>query len=533
MIQHFPNVEIIPDKENDNPAIRLYGRRFYKDQTEIELLTEFLLVFVSPKTVGFREKMWQEAFPDAQAIQELAVSGGESGLAYHPKPRLILKLFSFLGSSKVETRHRCHAEKFRGVTEQLKRQIDPSSKIGTDEALKLLEQVMVGFVGVAQNRTWCTHSFLPVSANLIASETIWSPTEALKEKISSWDQAVSKGIFKYSAHDFMARGGELLFLQLLNLFRCLETDEVRDFKMLIGHSEQSGETFLADLQNGIREFLCRMPYLSDLADWIESADFEAASSGKDLKTKCGWVPASTWPESYLFAYELVNILRATIDPLEKLELLKLCAVFQVLRTLSAQAARVCDTDLSSCSHLSGPLGFVWLITAPENSERPLKQASQKNFAKIQEIIFKAVRKNDELYEAPKKIRKKDRFKDGDEQSMDLFSKLGKKIGLIVPWKGPGARFTVNEILLRYLTLSIVAPGQRMTLTSFQKNLFNHYGISIGGEQLRKGVKWTLADQDISVPYAEQQWFEDALKASGFLIQLSDAVSLVHNPFKND
>lgn len=530
MIEHFPKVENFPDKEDDNPAIRLYGRRFYKDQTEIELLSEFLLVFVSPKTVGFRQKMWQEAFPDLEAIEDLATPGIDSGLAYHPKPRLILKLFSFLGSSKVETRHSSHGKKFRSVIEQLKARIDPSGKIGKDEALRLLEQVMVGFVGVAQNRTWCTHSFLPVSSNLIASETIWSPTEARKEKISSWEQAVSKGIFKYSAHDFMARGGEVLFLQLLNLFRRLDTIELKDFKNQIGHGEQYGATLATDLQNGIREFLGRMPYLSDLAGWIESVDYEAASNAKDLKTKCGWIPTSTWPESYLFAYELLNLLRSNIDPLEKLELLKLCAVFQVLRTLSAQATRVCDADLSTYSHLSSPLGFVWLITAPETSERPLKQASQKNFAKIQEIIFKAVRKNDALFGNFSQSTKKNRIKDGDEQSMDLFTKLGKKIGLIIPWKGPGTRFTLNEKLLRYMMLSIVAPGQRMTLTSFQKNLFNHYGISIAGEQLRKGVKWTLSDQDISVPYSEQQWFEDALKASGFLIPLSDAVSLVHNPF---
>lgn len=530
MVQHFPSIEIIPDKENDNPAIRLYGRRFYKDQTDIELLAEFLLVFVSPKTVGGRKKTWQEAFPDAQAIAELAGSGAESGLAYHPKPRLILKLFSFLGSSKVETRHPCHGKKFESVVEQLKARIDPSGKIGRDEVLRLLEQVMVGFVGVAQNRTWCTHSFLPVSANLIASETIWSPTDARREKISSWDEAVSKGIFKYTAYDFMARGGEVLFLQLLNLFRHLETNEFKDFRNRIGHDQQLSETLPTDLQNGIRDFLGKMPYISDLAAWIESVDSDVASNAKDLKTRCGWIPVSTWPESYLFAYELVNLLRAGIDPLEKLELLKLCAVFQVLRTLSAQAARVCDTDLSVYSHLSGPLGFVWLVTAPETSERPLKQASQKNFAKIQEIIFKAVRKNDSLVGPSTVARKKDRFKAADEQSMDLFAKLGKKIGLIIPWKGSGTRFTLNEKLLRYLTLSIVAPGQRMTLTSFQKNLFNHYGLSIAGEQLRKGVKWTLANQDISVPYAEQQWFEDALKASGFLIPLSDAVSMIHNPF---
>ena len=35
--------------DQTNPAIQIYGRRFYKDQTPVEYLAEFLLVFASPK----------------------------------------------------------------------------------------------------------------------------------------------------------------------------------------------------------------------------------------------------------------------------------------------------------------------------------------------------------------------------------------------------------------------------------------------------------------------------------------------------
>ena len=37
--------------DQKNPAIRLYGRRFYKDQTPIEYLAELLLVFASAKKI--------------------------------------------------------------------------------------------------------------------------------------------------------------------------------------------------------------------------------------------------------------------------------------------------------------------------------------------------------------------------------------------------------------------------------------------------------------------------------------------------
>jgi hypothetical protein len=47
-----------------NPAIRLYGRRFYKDQTPVEYLAEFLLVFASPKQQdgeGAYQAQWERS----------------------------------------------------------------------------------------------------------------------------------------------------------------------------------------------------------------------------------------------------------------------------------------------------------------------------------------------------------------------------------------------------------------------------------------------------------------------------------------
>ena len=51
VLARFPDNGEIGENQADqrNPAIRLYGRRFYKDQTPIEYLAEFLLVFASSK----------------------------------------------------------------------------------------------------------------------------------------------------------------------------------------------------------------------------------------------------------------------------------------------------------------------------------------------------------------------------------------------------------------------------------------------------------------------------------------------------
>jgi len=530
-IQRFP--EIREDKFNDkNPAIRLYGRRFYADQTEIELLSEFLLVFASQKSIGGRKLLWERGFPDAESLKNWPA---DTPLEYMTSPRLALKLFAFLGSSRLETRHPCHRNHFETIVGLLKNGIDTSPGIDKEEVLTLVEQVLVGFVGIAQNRTWCTHAFLPVSASLLACESIWKHKQAQKKPKITWEEATGEGgLFDHSAHDFMARGGELLFLQLLNVARLAEKENVHQFEEEMDHPHGTATHLLPRIETGLKDFLGSMPYLSQLVDWVEAADTSAlgglSSSIKSHRIKCGWIPAESWKESYLFGYELANICEAVLDPLEKLDALDLCCVFQVLRSLCSQAARYSRGINDQVKSLGGNLGFAWVVTDPDLQDKALKLAGRTNFTRIQEVIYEAIRSHYALEGDPLSPDLQRLFKEADKHSSGLFAKLGKRIGLITPWKGPGTRLTLNERLLRYLVMAIVKPGERMTLASFEGNLFKHYGIGINGPYLERGVRWSLKDPNVSLGNADQTWFERSLRASGFLIPLSDAVSLVHNPF---
>jgi len=50
----FPPIQLVNDREHGedcNPAIQLFGRRFFADQTIAELLVEFLLVAANPKRI--------------------------------------------------------------------------------------------------------------------------------------------------------------------------------------------------------------------------------------------------------------------------------------------------------------------------------------------------------------------------------------------------------------------------------------------------------------------------------------------------
>jgi len=523
MITPFPDLILQLDKEDANPAIQLFGRRFEKDQTPIEYLAEFLLVFVNEKRVDGISNKWSFGFPDIESLEKWPTSDPE--LRYCAPARLIVKLFSFLGSSKIETRHPCHQKHFKNIHEILQEQIETIQSIRPDQVLSLIEQALVGFVGIAQNRTWCTHTFLPVSSGLMAGETIWNHKNSQTEPNLKWKDSVER-FYKYydfSKHRFMARGGELLFLQLCNLFKNYRNQELSEFVKRLGYDVNVSD-LKKRLEQGLIDLVTSVPSLEKLAKWIENSDPDTAQKTDKYTATCGWCPSETWPEAYLFAYEMVNLCESTIDPIEKIELLKLCCVFQVLRSLCAQSVRYWKNLTEEEKGTGGANGFAWIVTDHEGQNKPLKDAGKANLQKVQQLIHGALR-NPIIKPSSKG------YKIADEQGQALFIKLGKQIGFIVPPKtGPGARFVITESLLRYLVMALIPPGERRTLESFKETLYKHFGIAIGGQQLDKAVRWTYPKQSFVIRKKDENWFEEKLRATGFLIPLSDAVSLVTNPF---
>jgi len=531
-VDRYPSIEELK-REDENPAIQLFGRRFYKDQTEYEYLIEFLMLFISEKQIGDTEISGYDSddwkgFPEINDLQSLAQSG--DALNYYPPLRLALKLFAFLGSSNIETRHPCHIKRYNFVFDELKKRIQ--SIIPEKRVLEIIEQVLIGFEGIAQNRTWCTLVFLPMATKLIAGEAIWKRMEGKKHPDISWETDVFRTtkFFTFSNHDFMARGGEVLYLQLCNLFSKINTQDVTDFEKQMNHPTGTVLELKAQIESGLKNHFKAPPSLAlnALVDWIESADpwTKEEIEGPETKRKstCGWCPQESWPEAYLFAYELANICNAAIDPIEKIEMLKYCCVFQVLRSLCAQSARYWDTLKNDGSgQYGGICDFAWLVTSPDLKDQALKNTAARNLSRIQEMIHGALRNE--------KIDPKDgSYRLGDEQGQELFVKLGKKLGFIVPWKGPNARMVFNDELVRFFALALIKPGQRMTYTSFQDLLFRHYGIAVGDQWLKKAIRWTYPTQDVKIHSTDRDWLEEKLRITGFLIPLSDSFSLVRNQF---
>lgn len=123
------------------------------------------------------------------------------------------------------------------------------------------------------------------------------------------------------------------------------------------------------------------------------------------------------------------------------------------------------------------------------------------------------------------------FAEADKHGFQIFRKIAKELGLVIPRTGRGQRFVLPAHLLRFLVAALVAPGERVRLTEFYSRVFAHYGIALGERELATALDWSGIDsgsKDYAVA-ADTGWVEEALQQGGFLVELSDAVSIVHNP----
>jgi len=137
---------------------------------------------------------------------------------YAPKWRLNLKLFSFMGASRLDSRHETHRQHYRELLSHLRANTRVLDSGAEDDVLRTLENLLLGFQGAGSGRTWCAQSFLPICPGTLAGETIWNETVARRRRPSDWDSVVGelKTYFSTDKHKFLARGGEVLYLQVCN-----------------------------------------------------------------------------------------------------------------------------------------------------------------------------------------------------------------------------------------------------------------------------------------------------------------------------
>lgn len=522
VFQRFPeNVDVGGTLKADkaNPAIRLYGRRFYKDQTPTEYLAEFLLAFSSPKLKN----------GDGSFQFSIPLEDGKSEPCYYPEDRVALKLFSFFPTSKLETRHVVHRAAY----------IDSLKKVESvfynngekQEAVQLLQSLLNGFVGVSSNRTWVTNCFLPASAALLSREVNWEHVKAgrgKKGEVKNWDSSLE--YFSDNLRNFMSRGGELLFLQLVNLFEELEQHQFDDLLAVpvYFHLKSRLKNLKPIIEGNIKSLIDdSSSNIESIVNIIEGtlSDYKIHDSKKS--SSLGWVPKSSRTEALLFASEIENICSSSIGALDKLDFLQTLCCMQVMRTLCFQARRIDD----SVAVTEGFVGnYVWIVANPNETTTGItRKMAQNSFSVIESMLYRVLR-NPALITNGVVFSEQD-FKNGDDNAFRHFTKFAKEIGLVIPRQGQGTRFVLHQGLLRFLVAALIRPGERIRLNQFYQRIFAHYGIAIGGDQLKVALQWIgkEADSDTYAVASSSTWVEEALKQGGFLVELSDAVSMVTNP----
>jgi len=520
----FPVGVISTGKEDRNPAIQLFGRRFFSDQTTIELLVEFLLVAVSRKLV---DQEFDTPLPSYEVIKHWPMRGE---LKYAPKARLNLKLFSFLSASKLDTRHQTHRDHLKELYGLMRDRIEVRED-NKDSVLRTLENLFLGFQGAGSQRTWCAQSFVPICSGLISGESIWQQSRA--RDVEDWEEALN-----YFAHNqwlFLARGGEVLYLQICNALG--QTPEA-----VVAWAQQAGlkDSLTRDelnpvwlhrqLNAGLTKLLEECPStVSNLAEFVDSGVEKETSQRTDTDygelryTACGWCPRQSWPEGYLFAVEMQRICRAEIDLMERLNLLELACAMQVLRSLATQAARYASPPVDGLSP-----AYRLAISDPAGENEAVRQVSKASVQSVEKMIYDALRHQDIESRIPKPERAK-LYREADRRyGHKLFVTVAKRIGLITPRRGGGMRFVLNERLLRLLVVTLI-PSGRLTYDSFKRLAEAHYGLALDEPSLGRASKWATGVKIESFEEPTDDWFQNMLEAAGVLRRLSDSCSLVENP----
>ena len=437
-----------------------------------------------------------------------------------------------MGASRLDSRHETHRSHYREFVEKLKANIRVTENGSENDVMRTLENLFLGFQGAGSGRTWCAQSFLPICPGLLAGETIWNATAARRDPPDDWDDLLNRqqDYLTMNKHRFLAHGGELLYMQLCNALRQRpETIKqwVKESRVCIEPVEQDPAWLHAELQRELSGLLDQCPRtVTEIAEFLDHSIEAETSKATDTKggapryVEAGWCVQESWREGYLFAVDLLRLCTADLDLVERILLLESACALQVLRSLAAQSARHCPSE----SEIGWP-GYRLAVSAPDEPSAALKRISRHTVKVTEKLIYHAIRSPDVIPPGDVgKLPEADRRYGGK-----LFTGMARRIGFLVPRRGAGARFTLDEQLLRLLVVTTVPVGGRMTYERFKSLVEARHGLVFDTDGFARACKWADGSEPVFLGNNIDAWLQEMLAASGLLIHLSDSCALVANP----
>lgn len=491
---YFPSVNEL----NKYPVQTItFGNRFTDDQTIYEYLLEFLQVMISPKTID--EVGSNDYFPtDITNIESC------KSIKFRPEPRVGLKRFIFFKKSKHESRFEVDEYAYNECINALNQKlyVDTTREcLNNSYALDILQNLLYGFNAVIKNRSWFAQSLLPICPEVIMPESMGKKNVRKGINYIANPEKIDNE-FEFHNYNFMSRGGEIYYLHV--------------FKSLLGKPD------LKDgIERGFKRLITCFPQFSELCKHVEKTWNER--NGQPIKPvvkTLGFIPEGYSKRGTYTIKELNNFLASDIHPFEKIDVLSYGIILQIIRMMHEQASYINKKD--------APLWIVDMNSSREENKE-MRKLAIRSFVSNEENITSALYVN------------LDDNQVGDKQTIlskaatdtyKLCRKLGKAIGMVIPINGPGMRFTLSEKLFKFLVLSIIPPSGKLTLDSFMNELYHHYGMIISREnykfEMDKGNAEVIGD--LTFFDKNKMLFIQKLKDCGFLRDLSDATSIVENPY---
>lgn len=516
--------ELMLDDGKNIVQSNIFGHRFKSNQSVEEYLLEFLQIVISEKKLYIDGKeviITKDFFPlvDMNRLKKIE---------FFPKAKIDLKRFVFYSNSKDDDKTEIDDYSYREMIEFLEEKISCSNSFDEKEILKFIEKLLLGFSGVTKNRSWYAQSFMPICYNMILPETMF---EKRKRKVldKEFKQVLNAGLDissldygkidrDYSAnnYNFMVRGGEVYYLHIL--------------RGLLRNTSNIGElTFLIKKQlNEYKE----IDNLSNIIHniWIQGIEdkYDNVLLDKEIKKSIGYIPLEFGERELYSVEEIINFLSSDMHPFEKIEILSKGIVFQIINLMHSEARFYSEKKTRQ----------AWVVDMTYNlsKNKEIKKIACNSYDNLENDMIDAISKR--IYEIGKdEIDDKDKgakFKSATEDSYKLCRKLAKEIGVLVPIKGEGMRFTLQENILKFLVLSIIKPGEKLTLTTFIEKLYEHFGIIIGRNEYKRAMEENIVEaiSDFSCFDENEEAMSEMLKLCGFLRDLSDATSIVENPYLN-
>ncbi|MBL4935570.1 hypothetical protein JK636_07330 [Clostridium sp. YIM B02515] len=489
---------------------KVFGHRFTPNQSLYEYILEFLLVAISRKTVGNNEE--EALFPMNPDVYDKEIK-------YFPEGKVGLKRFIFFNKSKLEGKFEMDTMAYELCVKYLKDRIEIETArefIDEDYVISLFQNLLYGFNAVIQNRSWFAQSLLPICKEAIFPEMMGMKKDRNGKYDNSFDEEFIDNVdtkFEKNRYNFMARGGEVYYLHVL--------------KALNDYPKYSHE-----IEQGFNNLLNQFNEFSLLSNFIESVWEEGEGEGfkqPEINKTLGVIPDGFNNREEKTLVELKNILTSTMHPFEKIDILSYGIILQII-TMSYQQAKFASGQKLGC--------WIFDINCNRGTSHPeVKKLAQNAFSKYEEVYLKALYNNVEgnIKEGKGgKLRsEQETIDEAVNNSLKVYRKLGKRIGIIRPVNEKGMRFTLNETILKFLVTSLIAPGTKMTLDRFLYKIHDHFRIVIGQYEYKKeileGNVETLSD--VSFLDKNKEDFHIMLKECGFLRELSDSTSIVENPYK--